>query len=68
MIERGAASTRERDFADVVLLARRHPIGANELLRALRATAVHRESRLQLLAELLGDLHRDRHRHGPPTW
>jgi hypothetical protein len=50
MVDRGAATTRERDFADVVLLARRHRIDATELLDALRATAPHRGSTLGPIA------------------
>ena len=42
MIERGAATTRERDFADVVVLSRHHQIAASELLAAVTATAEHR--------------------------
>ncbi len=49
MIDRVEATTRERDFADVVLLTRRHPIAAPELLAALRATANHRQSILRPL-------------------
>jgi hypothetical protein len=52
MIDRGAATTRERDFADVVLLTRRHQIDAGELTAAMRATAAHRESSLRSLAGL----------------
>ncbi|MDQ6911015.1 MAG: nucleotidyl transferase AbiEii/AbiGii toxin family protein [Actinomycetota bacterium] len=60
MIERGAAITRERDFADVVLLSHRHPVDADVLLSALRATSAYRESRLHPLAGLFGELGRDR--------
>jgi hypothetical protein len=56
MIDRGVATTRERDFADVVLLARRHPIASAELLAALRATADHRGSTLHPLAGYLEPL------------
>jgi hypothetical protein len=38
MIDRGAATTRERDFADVLLLTRRHSMEAADLLAALQAT------------------------------
>ena len=64
MIDRAAATTRERDFADVVLLTRRHPVRGSELLTALRATAAHRQSTLRALAGLLDGL-------GParqPSW
>jgi hypothetical protein len=56
MIERGAATTRERDFADVVVLSRRHPISASELLAAMNATAEHRQVALRPLAALLDGL------------
>ena len=56
MIERGAATTRERDFADVVVLSRRYQIQASELLAAVNATAEHRQVALRPLAPLLGGL------------
>lgn len=56
MIERGAATTRERDFADVVVLSRRYQIQASELLAAVSATAEHRQVALRPLAPLLGGL------------
>ncbi len=56
MIERGAATTRERDFADVVVLSRRYQIEAPELLAAMNATAEHRQIALRPLAGLLGRL------------
>lgn len=56
MIDRGVATTRERDFADVVLLARRHRIDASELLAAIEATAAHRGSSLRPLGGLLDPL------------
>jgi predicted nucleotidyltransferase component of viral defense system len=56
MIERGAATTRERDFADVVVLSRRYQIQASELLTAVNATAEHRQVVLRPLAALLGGL------------
>jgi predicted nucleotidyltransferase component of viral defense system len=56
MIERGAATTRERDFADVVVLSRRYQIQASELLAAVNATAEHRQVALRPLAALLGGL------------
>lgn len=60
MVERGRATTRERDFADVVLLARRFPAEARELLTAMGATAEHREVTLRPVAPLLGDLGSER--------
>ncbi len=56
MIERAVATTRERDFADVVVLSRRYQIAASELLAAMNATAEHREAVLRPLAALLGSL------------
>ncbi len=56
MIERGAATTRERDFADVVVLSGRYPIEASELLAAVNATAEHRQVVLRPLAALLEGL------------
>jgi hypothetical protein len=56
MIDRGVATTRERDFADVLLLARRHPIAATELLAAMSATGDHRGSALHPLADYLEPL------------
>jgi len=60
MIERGVATTRERDFADVVVLSRRYQIAASELLAAMNATAEHREAVLRPLAALLGSLGTER--------
>ena len=60
MIERGVATTRERDFADVVVLSRRYQIAASELLAAMNATAEHREAVLRPLAALLGGLGTER--------
>jgi predicted nucleotidyltransferase component of viral defense system len=56
MIERGAATTGDRDFADVVVLSRRNQIAASELLAAMKATADHRQVVLRPLAEFLGGL------------
>jgi len=62
MIERGATTTRERDFADVVVLSRRYQIGASELLEAVNATAEHRQVALRPLAALLDGLGIERQR------
>ena len=62
MIDRGAATTRERDFADVLLLTRRHSMDAADLLAALRATARHRGSVLRPLSGLLDTLGASRQR------
>lgn len=60
MIERGATTTRERDFADVVMLSRRYQIEASELLAAVTATAEHRQVAPRPLAALLGTLGTER--------
>jgi hypothetical protein len=52
----GEATTRERDFADVVLLIQRHPVSGLELMTAIRFTSEHRQSTLQPLAGLLNRL------------
>ena len=44
MIERGVATTRERDCAGVVVLSRRCQIAASELLAAVNTIAEHREA------------------------
>lgn len=56
MIDRGDATTRERDFADVVLLTRRPAITAGPLTAAIAATASHRGSELRPLREVLVSL------------
>ena len=56
MVDRGDATTRERDFADVVLLTSRHEIEAARLRAAIEATALHRGSTLRPLAETLKTL------------
>ena len=53
MIERGDATTGERDFADVVLLTRRHAIDAATFSAAIRATANHRQAEMRPLREVL---------------
>jgi hypothetical protein len=60
MLDRGAATTRERDFADVLLLIRRHVIGAQGLRGALQATALYRHSEERALSQLLVGLGTDR--------
>lgn len=60
MVDRGDTTTRERDFADVVLLTRRHAVNAAELCRAVEATARHRQSDLRGLTEVIGQLGRSR--------
>jgi predicted nucleotidyltransferase component of viral defense system len=56
MIDRGDTTTRERDFADVVLLTARNTVDAPQLSSAIAATAAYRHSVLQLLRETLVDL------------
>jgi predicted nucleotidyltransferase component of viral defense system len=53
MIERGDATTRERDFADVVLLTRRHAVDAVTLRAAINATAAHRQAEVRPLRGVL---------------
>ncbi len=53
MIDRGDTTTRDRDFADVVLLTRRPDIDAGRLAAAIGATAAHRHSTLRPLREVL---------------
>ncbi len=60
MIDRGDATTRDRDFADVALLISRHDIDATELAAAIKATAVHRKSQLRPLRDVLVSLAQQR--------
>lgn len=66
MVRRGGANTRDRDFADVVMLARRHSIDANELLASLSATAQHRGTALDSLAEAVSSVAENRQRAWGP--
>jgi hypothetical protein len=54
-VQRGAANTRWRDFADIYALSRRHNIDGDEVTSATRQVAEHREARLVSLAEALSD-------------
>jgi len=56
MVDRGEATTRERDFADVLLLTRRHVIDASELCAAVAATAAFRQSEIRPLMDRLSRL------------
>jgi predicted nucleotidyltransferase component of viral defense system len=56
MVDRGDATTRDRDFADVFLLAGRHTVDAARLSAAVRATGAHRGSDLRPLRSVLVDL------------
>lgn len=62
MIDGGDATTRGRDFADVILLIRRHGIEAVSLQEAITATAAHRGSVLRPLRALLVTLAATRQR------
>jgi predicted nucleotidyltransferase component of viral defense system len=64
MVRRGAINTRDRDFLDVWLLLRQHPITAGDLWAALVATAKQRGTRLDPLSGALGDLPQRRQ----PDW
>lgn len=56
LIARGDTNTRERDVADIVVLARRHRPSDNELLAAITATAAHRHTELRPVAEAVRSL------------
>lgn len=64
MIHRGDSTTRERDFADVLILITSHRIVATQLSRALTATAAYRQTSLQPLRPLLVTLAQQR----GPDW
>ena len=53
MIERGVTNTREREFADVVMLCGRHAVDATDLLAAILATAEHRQQQISPLRDAL---------------
>jgi Nucleotidyl transferase AbiEii toxin, Type IV TA system len=62
-ISRGTVSTRWRDFADIYLLSRHHPIGGDELAVSVRDVADHRQIELMPLAHVLdghGDIGQQR--------
>lgn len=52
-VDRGAASTRWRDFADIHLLTGSNPVDAADLTRAIKLVAGHRGVRLFPLARVL---------------
>lgn len=52
-IARGTASTRWRDFADIYLLSRNHPVKAGELATSIRRVAAHRQVELVPLSRAL---------------
>jgi hypothetical protein len=56
MVDRRDATTRERDFADVLILAGRHALDAGLLREAIHATGAHRGSDLRSLRSVLVEL------------
>jgi hypothetical protein len=62
MVARGDTSTRDRDFADVLMLAGHHDIEAASLADAIAATAGFRKVNLRPISEALVTLGRDRQR------
>jgi nucleotidyltransferase AbiEii toxin of type IV toxin-antitoxin system len=52
-ISRGTVSTRWRDFADIYLLSRHHPLDGDELVVSVRDVANHRQVELVPLAHVL---------------
>jgi hypothetical protein len=62
MVARGDTTTRDRDFADVLLLAGHHDIDAVRLFSAVSATAGFRQVALRAISETLVTLGRDRQR------
>jgi predicted nucleotidyltransferase component of viral defense system len=62
MLARGDTTTRDRDFADVLLLAGHYDIDALRLASAISATASFRQVALRAISETLVTLGRDRQR------
>lgn len=62
MLDRGELSTRERDFADVLLLIGRHAVASSSLAAAINATANYRGSERRTLRTALGNLGSKRQR------
>lgn len=56
MMERGETNTRERDVADVIVLARRYTIDNGQLTAAITATAAHRGVAVRPLRDVIGEL------------
>ena len=52
-VDRGAANTRWRDFTDVYLLTRQHPVAGSDLVEAIRRVSASRAVQLAPLAEIL---------------
>lgn len=62
-ISRGTVNTRWRDFADIYLLSRRHPIAGDEFIVSVRDVADHRQVEPRPLAQVLdgyGDIGQQR--------
>jgi predicted nucleotidyltransferase component of viral defense system len=56
MVVLGDTTTRERDFADVLLLTETHTVDASRLSQAISATAAHRRATLRPLRQALTGL------------
>lgn len=56
MIALGEVNTRERDFADVLLLTDTHAVDASRLAQAITATTAHRQTTLQPVREATAGL------------
>lgn len=56
MVALGEVTTRERDFADVLLLTETHAVDAAPLSQAITATAAHRQTTLRPVGEATGGL------------
>lgn len=52
-VQRGTANTRWRDFGDIWILSRHHPIAGSDLQNALVAVAQHRRAAVAPLREVL---------------
>lgn len=52
-VQRGIANTRWRDYADIYLLAGRHPVSATELSTSIAKVAAHRQASMTLLSDAL---------------
>lgn len=52
-IQRGNASTRFRDFGDIYILSRLHPVDSEELRTSLQAVLAHRSVSVKRLSEVL---------------
>jgi hypothetical protein len=61
-VARGTTSTRWRDFADIYLLARHHPVDGDELCASVREVARHRGMNLAPLDQTLPLPRRSRQR------